>query len=179
MIRTEVIKNFLDDPDKWNNYISGLLTQDKNNFALNLFWDQSLHEKGVSVPNPILIHRVPDSVRQELTHEINLKLIERGIDDLEVENMIFHLMTNGSWINWHRDISKEREGAITVYLNTEWDIDHGGDFIYKTDFDQMQRLTPSFNTAMFIRGEVDHRTTPVIGHHLRKSLQVWLKKLDK
>ena len=88
-------------------------------------------------------------------------------------------MTNGSWINWHRDLADNREGAITVYLNTEWDIDHGGDFIYKTDFDQMQRLTPSFNTAMFLRGEVDHRTTPVIGHHLRKSLQVWLKKLDK
>ena len=171
----ETIRSRFRDNFSYDSFSEG--EKQRIDLSLLFTWRQIAKMKNSVATN--LLHRVPDSVRQELTHEINLKLIERGIDDLEVENMIFHLMTNGSWINWHRDISKEREGAITVYLNTEWDIDHGGDFIYKTDFDQMQRLTPSFNTAMFIRGEVDHRTTPVIGHHLRKSLQVWLKKLDK
>ena len=175
------ITDFLSDPGKCAEYVSGLLVEQKNNFGLNLGWDHGLHERKEPefVPSPILVHHVEQAnpeYYQELKHDINLKLQgEEGVDDLEVNNMIFHVMTDNAWINWPCDESETRQGAITIYLNTPWGLDKGGEFLYNVN-NEVERVTPTFNTGMFIRGGVQHRTTPVHGHNLRKSLQVWLKE---
>ena len=178
-LEAKVIPDFLSDPDRWSDYISNLLNQPKNNFALNLGWNKSLHERSDAgfVPSPILIHHIENkTIYAELKHDIELKLqTEEDIKDLEVCSMIFHVMTNNAFINWHCDEGAGRQGAITIYLNHEWGLDKGGEFVYTID-NEMERVTPSFNTAMFIRGGVQHRTTPVFGHHLRKSLQIWLRE---
>lgn len=180
MIR--VVENFLSNAEKCSDYISELLTKDENNFSLNVGWDNRLHGKnGPShVPAPILIHHLREKNPDywaELKHDIDLKLIDCKFGDLEVDSMIFHVMTHDAFIYWHNDStdSGRRRGAITIYLNNEWGLDKGGEFLYNID-NKVERVTPSFNKAVLLRGSINHRTTPVFGHHLRKSLQVWLKQ---
>jgi hypothetical protein len=172
-----VIEDFLSDPDKCALYISKLLGSSGNNFSVNLSWDHRLHGRDDAsfVPPPILVHDVqladPDYC-EELKNDINLKLAEKGFSNLEVNSIIYHVMLNNAWIDWHND--GNRPAALTIYLNNEWGLDKGGELLYNTD-NKVERVTPSFNKAVLLR-KVKHRTTPVFGNHLRKSLQVWLKE---
>lgn len=179
----QVIENFLSDVDKCSDYISGLLVEPKNNFSLNLGWDRRLHgtDDASYVPSPILIHHFKESNHDywnELKNDIDSKLTNCHCGDLEVDMIMFHVMTHDAFIGWHNDFNPEndiRKGAITIYLNREWGLDKGGEFLYNID-NKMERVTPSYNRAVLLRSGIEHRTTPVFGHHLRKSLQVWLKQ---
>lgn len=179
----QVIEDFLPNVGKCSDYISELLVKPRNNFSLNFGWEKYLHgtDDASYVPSPILIHHLEQSNHDyctELKNDIDSKLIEYHCSDLEVDVIIFHIMTHDAFIDWHSDIASEndrRKGAITIYLNREWGLDKGGEFLYNID-NKVERVTPSFNKAVLLRGSVNHRTTPVFGHHLRKSLQVWLKQ---
>lgn len=178
MNKVLLVNDFLSKPDKCADYISGLLSVQKNNFALNLGWEPSLHERADQsfVPAPILIHHLQEAnseYYQELKVDINSRLQDNAVD-LEVQNIIFHVMTNNSCINWHSDTAGKRTGAVTIYLNKDWGYEKGGDFLYEID-KKIERVTPYFNLGIILPGRFPHRTTPVFGNHLRKSLQVWLK----
>ena len=183
-------ENFLSEPKKYSDYINNLLTRPNTNtlssFGVNYSWPKKLFPDPNCVPPPILIHYLEygnSKLNQELKNEIDVKLSEKGLD-FEVGNIVIHVMTKGSWINWHTDGYGEesgemnpdvRAGGLTIYLNHEWGLDKGGEFMYNID-NKVERVNPSFNKGILVNGDVSHKTTPVLGNNLRKSLQVWLKR---
>lgn len=185
------VDGFLSEPKKCSDYVDNLLSEHKNNFGIQYAWNRHTfpnRDDANHVPSPILIHYLKEgnpSYFEELKQDIDMKLSKEGVDDLEVYDIIFHVMTEGAWINWHIDglaqgyevsIQQDvRRGALTIYLNNEWGLDKGGEFLYNMD-DKVERVIPSFNKGLFILGGVEHKTTPVVNNNLRKTLQVWLKR---
>jgi Rps23 Pro-64 3,4-dihydroxylase Tpa1-like proline 4-hydroxylase len=71
--------------------------------------------------------------------------------------MIYY-WTRLSYIPWHDD--ENHTGALTVYLNEEWDEDWGGYFLYKED-ETIKAILPKKNFALLQQGGIKHATTPV------------------
>lgn len=116
---------------------------------------------------------------------------------------MIHLWPPKSNINWHSDFVPDpddptnvwapnaRIGALTVYYNKEWKDEWGGKLVLASNKDKskgqplswekedqveiIDRITPSYNSAVFLQAPFDHSTTPVEGKVMRKSLQIWLK----
>lgn len=98
--------------------------------------------------------------------------------------MNFYVWTGGSRIEWHSDFkhgdphdARVRSGAITIYLNRHWDIEWGGDFLYKNEKQEVQRVTPSYNRAVAIRN-VSHRSTEIQTKRFRKCIQIFMKDIE-
>jgi len=132
--------------------------------------------------NLVLVHQIVKTNRP--LYDKIVADIKRHYPDLEpeTENSVqYFVWTGGSNIEWHCDftkhVEKKRNGAITIYLNRNWDIEWGGDFLYKDSNRKVQRVTPDYNLAVAI-GKVDHRSTAVVGRHFRKCIQIFVKQSE-
>lgn len=163
-----------------SSYIDSLLNTEGHNWSTNFGWMRGDHTDDYErYDNLCLVHRVYDT---------NKPLYEKIVGDLrklypnwEPEHpscVQFYVWTGGSCIEWHTDVVKsERSGAITIYLNRYWDIEWGGEFLYKDQEDKTQRVSPEYNLGVAIR-EVHHRSTKIQGRHFRKCVQIFMKDVD-
>ena len=190
MFDFEIHDDFL-SPDciqKVDEHITKIISEDANNFSLSLKWHPGLHG-ALNVPrSPVYVHHWSDKDLMQRVHdEVNDWVYEYGH---EVSNSIIHIMLQDSTIAWHTDQSKERSGAVTIYLNRKWRVDFGGDLLYNTDIVrnagaskhpddfEIGRVTPKYNRAVYLEAGVDHKVTPVYENVLRKSIQLWLRRKD-
>lgn len=186
MFDFEIHDDFL-SPDciqKVDEHITKIISEDANNFSLSLKWHPGLH--GVlNVPrSPVYVHHWSDKDLMQRVHdEVNDWVYEYGH---EVSNSIIHIMLQDSTIAWHTDQSKERSGAVTIYLNRKFRVDFGGELLYNTEIkshdklsnDDIKRVTPQYNRAVYFEAGVNHMVTPVFENVVRKSIQLWLKRKD-
>jgi len=95
-------------------------------------WGSSFYWNDASNPNSSNI----------ITHEIGNKslinFIKKNIEDIininfDEEKLLFipmiYIWSSGSYLSWHNDDPYPYNG--TIYLNTEWDSNNGGIFLYK------------------------------------------------
>lgn len=152
-----------------------LKNYNENQFTTNLPWSSSLNTE-FDVAPIILVHHFGDTELYAKTEEfINEQLREKNV---AVGNMVFHVMTPYSRIDWHNDGDEKggRVGSLTIYLNQKWGVDKGGELLYNID-NKLERETPVYNKAVYMDGSVKHCVTPVYDNTIRKSLQVWLKRI--
>lgn len=192
--RVQVIENFLrpEIANRASNHIGQLLTNTNHVWSTNFAWitnrpkdQQDKHHQDLKFDrynNLVLVHQIYKT-DLKLYEEI-CKDITRHHPNLEPERPAsaqYFVWTGGSNIEWHNDFSKhvdkKRRGAITIYLNHHWPIERGGDFFYRDEHGQTNRVTPSFNLAVSI-GNVDHRSTRVEGRHFRKAIQIFVKEKE-
>jgi|13_taG_2_1085334.scaffolds.fasta_scaffold19015_5 hypothetical protein len=182
-------ENFLTDrvADAASSYCDHLINSDKHVWSTNYGWLKGKETGTHSNPrleryeNLVLVHRIVES-NPKLYENILLD-IQKHYPNLEPETpeaCQFFVWTGGSRIEWHMDFKahlekNRRAGAITIYLNRKWDLEWGGDFLYKNQQGKVERVTPDYNKAVHI-GAVDHRSTIINGRHFRKCIQIFVKE---
>ena len=172
-----------------SNYCDELLNSQDAVWSTNWAWARGDHKsihntKLERYNNLVLVHRIFES-NEELYWKI-LNDIKKLYPSLEPETptaMQYFVWTGGSNIEWHCDFKKDidpakRSGAITIYLNRKWDLEWGGDFLYKDENNEVQRVTPEYNRAVVI-GQVDHRSTMIHGRRFRKCIQIFTRNTAK
>jgi hypothetical protein len=137
-------------------------------FSTNARWNPGI----VKDSFPIFMHGLnresqlfSDCVRQI---ENKTKMI---ISDYQI---MLYYWTRFSYIPWHTD--ENHDGALTVYLNEEWQDDWGGYFLYKEN-KEIKAIVPKPNFALLQQGGLHHATTPVnLSGGIRITLQTFLRK---
>lgn len=172
-----------------SSYIDSLINSGDHNWSTNFGWLRNGKENDINIPrmerydNLCLVHKVVESNRP--LYEKIVRDIKRLYPAWEPEDptaVQFFVWTGGSCIEWHVDVKKEdknkngRTGAVTIYLNRRWDIEWGGDFLFKDEKGRTQRVTPQYNLGVAIR-QVSHRSTKIQGRHFRKCIQIFMKDL--
>lgn len=106
--------------------------------------------------SPIAILEVPEVFSapiQQRFHKINTKW-----KPLDKKNIMFYVWSPGSYIGWHND--KGHEFGATVYLNENWNINHGGVFLYQSgkvnDPEGLKVRLPRYNECAINHGEIFH-----------------------
>lgn len=124
-------------------------------FTTNSHWGHHV----VQDSTPVLIHRIPKDNKKNLVKRIkDVVSSKTGIED--IDNIMLYYWTRFSYIPWHHDAHVE--SAITVYLNENWQPDHGGYFLYDYNRDgNIRGVVPELNVALLQRNGLWHCTTPV------------------
>lgn len=135
-------------------------------------WSSALRENTQGI---VEITPIPDTYLRDMIYN---RMVERFNSDKDVNKYkVTYYKSQGCHnINWHDDF-KYQAGA-TIYLNTEWNRNFGGYFIYQMkDQDTMTALQPKQGVAVYQKGGVLHATTPMsLSAPSRKSLQVFINE---
>jgi Rps23 Pro-64 3,4-dihydroxylase Tpa1-like proline 4-hydroxylase len=112
-------------------------------------------------------HLLADPLSTEI--ECQIKKLLPEYKEFEIQ---FYVWMKGSAISLHTD-GLDRFGA-TIYLNRDWNIDHGGLFVYKND-EKFNAIVPSFNTMVINNQNEPHMVTHIspLAPEDRYSLQIW------
>lgn len=132
-------------------------------------WDHNV----LMFSGPILIWDLPDDLRQELIVRVKHHFVDLQ-DDAEWV-ITYTLGGRQSYISLHNDWPHLY--AMTVYLNSDWNVNWGGLLIVSDDRNgsSMQAIKPSFNDGVVIRPPVFHLTTPTtIDAPMRESIQIFV-----
>ena len=78
-----------------------------------------------------------------------------------------------SYIPSHNDNHVEEQIASSIYLNKEWNIDHGGLFLYNKE-NKIYAIPPIFNSCIINNNHVTHSTTLITTNApYRRTLQIF------
>ena len=163
----EIIENYLEE-SLWNDCLtlSNTLFYSAQTIAplkTNYSWDNNL----VKDSNPIIIYTIDDKF-------VIFDKIKNYIKDKNNIDVKYILLTNfmqNSHIPWHND--GIHNGGMTIYLNTEWNKDHGGIFLFEHN-DEIKGIYPSKNLAVIQRGGVNHCVAPTTRNsEIRKTIQIF------
>lgn len=164
----EIINNFLDPI-----LIYKLKTIVKNNLSepvwkTNLFWDDGIVQTSSLVSVLELIHNFND-IYNEVKNTYIQKFPETKNKEYGIHLYLWHKL---SYIPFHTD--GQYSMASTVYLNNNWNRDHGGFFIYEKN-NKYEVVKPEFNKAV-INKSVPHGTTLTTADApIRETLQVFIR----
>jgi len=180
--------NFLSEPviDAASRYCDHLIGSTDHVWTTNFEWQNAqgtdlMHPKAERYENLVLVHKIYNSNRA--LYDNILKDIQKVYPTWSpetVESMQFFVWTGGSRIEWHKDFKRDdptstRIGAITIYMNRNWEIEWGGDFLYKDKESKVNRITPAYNKAVALT-DVEHRSTTIQERRFRKCIQIFLKE---
>ena len=149
-----------------------LLTLGNNLFATNQWWNTHI----VKDSAPVFVHNVnrESELNANLRKTIEQKCQSKVPGNYGIGNVMIYYWTRYSYIPWHTD--KDYFGAITVYLNEEWQEDFGGYFLYR-DKKDIKAIIPKRNSAVLQYGGVNHCTTAVnFDGNMRITIQAFLHK---
>lgn len=148
-----------------------LLSVGGNSFFTNRCWDYGIIRDSF----PVIIHNIYST--SELYKKVKQTIEEKTEKIIVDDNIMIYYWTRFSYIPWHND-NRAYDGALTVYLNREWDPDFGGYFLYE-DGEEVKAILPKRNTAVMQYGSLMHCTTPVnFEGDLRITLQAFLKNKE-
>ena len=139
--------------------------EDENIFKKNIFyWEKNIVEDS----NIIFINLLNN---QSTLYNTIYKLLKDNFD-IKITGVNFYYWTQGSHIPWHNDTGYK--GAITIYLNDNWNINHGGLFLFKSDNDNINALVPKKNMAVIQLGGVPHSVSATTKNSIiRKTIQMF------
>jgi hypothetical protein len=129
----------------------------------NHSWDNNI----VKDSDPIIIYHINN------TYDIfdKIKNHIKDKNNIELKDIFFYNFMQNSHIPWHND--GNHNGGLTIYLNSEWDKDHGGIFLFEHD-DEIKGVYPSNNLAVIQRGGVNHCVAPTTRNSkIRKTIQIF------
>ena len=147
-----------------------------NVFSTNFTWGEGVRKDSF----PVLCHNI---CKQSDIYTLLREEIEKKTGMIPYNShILIYYWTRFSYIPWHQDtkiidgVSKQYDGALTVYLNKNWDRDFGGYLLYE-DGEEIKAVLPKTNLGIFQIGTVQHSTTPVnFDGRVKITLQVFLKK---
>ncbi len=143
-----------------------LLTVGGNAFTTNHWWDYGIRKDSF----PVFVHNI---YKESTLHKSLKEVIEDKLNsEIRDNNIMLYYWTRFSYIPWHTDAIYD--GAVTIYLNSEWNEDYGGYFLYE-DKKDIKAIIPQKNLAVYQYGKVRHCTTPVnFNGEIRFTIQTFL-----
>ena len=88
----------------------------------------------------------------------------------KINTLMFYMWPPNSYIGWHDDTC---DFGASVYLNKEWNIEHGGIFLYK-DKKDIKGVSPVYNRCVINVEKTMHTVSMITPDApLRKSLQIF------
>jgi Rps23 Pro-64 3,4-dihydroxylase Tpa1-like proline 4-hydroxylase len=128
----------------------------------------------VNNSGPIFLYQLRKDIEEDVKSEV-IKLLPDHTKDLKW-SMTYTLGSRYSYLNWHNDIWHEY--SITLYLNDHWEREYHGYLIYESP-DGLRAVLPEYNSAFVFRAPLQHSTTmPTIQAPLRKSIQIFVSKIE-
>ena len=86
-----------------------------------------------------------------------------------------HFSLPNSHIPWHIDNHKT---GITIFLNNDWDLDHGGLFLYKDrdNNDNIKAILPEKNKVVIVRNGITPHAVSILSNNskIRRTLQIFI-----
>ncbi len=152
--------------------IDNFIDTTKNNFEwrTSFAWDNNIK---YGVDNLTLCRKAPNFVFDKLQKHFNTNKY--------ISTMIYLWFPN-SHIAWHNDTHAQFAG--TIYLNENWNVNHGGYFMYSksNEFefstDNLRTIIPQYNMMLVNSGNTPHCVTPTISTAgIRKTIQFFIKEL--
>lgn len=138
-----------------------LFSGDVSNFSSNQTWPYVIRLDSA----PVLIYNIHGA-----EFEMISELVQKYTGNSPT-SIMYYLWTPMSHIGWHDD--SKHKGALTVYLNDEWNINHGGVFLYQLN-DRIEGIYPKRNLAVHQIGTVPHTVTPLSRKsNNRKTIQIF------
>jgi len=140
--------------------------------------------KQINKPNWNTSHRWSNAVKRLTAPIISLYLPEQfalPIQDrfnkikykrkkFKIKYSMFYICSPNSYIGWHDD---PYSFGASVYLNKEWDIEHGGIFLYK-DKEDIKGVSPVYNRCVINVEKTMHTISMLTPDApLRRSLQIF------
>lgn len=126
----------------------------------------------IGVSNAIFVFDLPE----ELKKEVETELLNKNIFE-QVPKKWFcsvFLMSRHSNIPWHND--EKYKFTCTIYLNKEWDSNHGGYFMYE-DGEELKAIIPTYNNAVSFAPPLKHTSVLTSNYApLRESLQIFVEE---
>lgn len=160
--------SFFDEPTYLEvyTYAYNMWKENKNNFQTNFTWSQGVTKDSML----ILVHQLYEN---EYMYEKIKKVVLDKIGINKFSFMFMFYYTPGSHIPWHTD-EKYRNGALTIYLNDNWDKDHGGLFLYD-DGDGIKGIAPTKNLGVYQPDGMPHAVSCLTRcSTIRMSVQIFL-----
>ena len=160
------MNDFLDDElyNKCVLYSIKTLNSTDMTFKTNHSWDQNVVNDSAVVLIHVLTQETELYIR--ITETIQNKL---GIHNVKL--IQFYYWLQGSHIPWHDDSC--HNGAITIYLNKNWNEDWGGIFLFKDEND-ITGLYPKPNMAVHLTSGIKHSVSPTTNNSdIRFTIQVF------
>jgi hypothetical protein len=151
----KIVKDFID-----SGFIQQVLTENDNLIYENV-WRSSLGwQKEIVAPSGlVLIRSLSENQKITLTKALVEKgLVESGQKiELDAQAYLWHRL---SYIPWHDDRHSDDEirFAATLYLNSEWNDNWGGLFLYKIG-EEIRAEAPAYNKLVFNDQNFSHATS--------------------
>lgn len=137
-----------------------------NTFKTNMYW----HESIIKDSAVMLSH---DIDKDAPFYEKMMARIGELYRYSRLGEVMIYYWTPGSHIPWHDDGCYTR--GITVYLNDEWDPDHGGLFLWNDPDVGIRGLPPKRNRIMVNDDKSSHSVTCLTrGAPIRMTLQAFI-----
>jgi len=140
------------------------------------------HSDLITESTPVIAYEMPLYLRSKIIPLLkNTGLFEKETLQslLKDFKLMIYVWPKGSWINWHGDGHAKQ--AITIYLNKNWQFNHGGLFIWQDEISKdLKVIEPKFNTLVYNEGSLMHGTTPVTAtNELRITIQGFLLRSEQ
>jgi hypothetical protein len=131
----------------------------------NFFWDNNI-KKGVT--GGCAVSKVSEHLRMNIKDELC------NIDSMFNSKITcqFYVWNSYSGISSHND-AKHKFGG-TIYLNSFWDIDYGGVFLWDEN-DKVNAFCPEYNSMIVNAEKQIHRVTSIspVAPYPRLTIQIW------
>lgn len=168
-------ENFLSEElfEKVHKHIQEIIKGDSSFKISNFVWKNYI----VLESAPVLLYTL-DSENTPFFDELVNEIETKTQYTLTVPIVNFYIWTNSSYIPWHDD--GLYSAGLTIYLNTEWDLNWGGLFLYKEENNEIKSVAPQKNRAVLQEGGVPHSVTMTTSSaSYRYTLQLFFKHKDK
>ena len=131
----------------------------------DLFWNDDIR---VGVTGSCSITLVSEALCKKIIESI--QYVVPACDAIHLQHYIWHKYSS---------ISKHCDGiykwGATIYLNENWDMNHGGIFIWKDCNKELHALCPEYNTMVLNTEAEDHLVTMITptAPENRVTIQIW------
>ena len=148
------------------NYAYTRWKENANNFQTNFTWSETVTKDSAV----ILTHQLYEG--EDIYEKIKETVKERiGLDKFTYMFLFYY--TPGAHIPWHTD-QEYKNGALTIYLNYDWDKDTGGLFLYN-DGEGIKALVPEGNLGVYQPDGMWHAVSCLSRcANIRMSIQIFL-----
>ena len=121
---------------------------------------------------PVCMYDLPNN---QFTNQLVKEITDKTNFKPPFFKIRLHFLLPNSHIPWHLDNNKT---GITIFLNNDWELDHGGLFLYKDrdNNDNIKAILPEKNKVVIVRNGITPHAVSILSNNskIRRTLQLFI-----